>query len=170
MIQLEKFTSKDFDRFISWIANEEEMVQFAGPLFNYPVTYEQLYSYLNQNKKHPFRVKLVETGEIIGHCELNFENDIPRLGRILIGNKDLRNKDIGKLILRELINIVFTTTSYTSIDLNVYDWNLSAIACYQKMGFKINPHVTSTITVKNKVWNAHNMKLDKADYLNINSM
>lgn len=166
MIQLERFTSEDFDRFISWISSEEEMIQFAGPLFSYPVTHEQLYSYLNQHKKHPFRVKLVETGEIIGHCELNFENEIPRLARILIGNKGLRNRGLGKLIIRELINSVFSTTNYTTIDLNVYDWNLSAIACYQKMGFKINPHVTTTMTVKDKVWNAHNMILNKADYLN----
>jgi hypothetical protein len=39
MIVLKKFIQDDFDRFIPWIRNEEQLVQFAGSLLNYPLSY-----------------------------------------------------------------------------------------------------------------------------------
>lgn len=164
MIQLEKFSREDFDRFISWIDNEEDMIQFAGPLFSYPITHNQLEEYLKQSKKLPFRIKLVETDDIIGHCELNFENETPRLSRILIGEKSLRNKGLGKLVVHKMIDIVFSTTSYNAVDLSVFDWNLNAVACYKKIGFKVRPELESTMIVSNKTWTASNMILEKVEY------
>lgn len=53
MIALERFTEVDFERLISWIKNEEELVQFAGDYFKYPLTNQALYSYINQSKESP---------------------------------------------------------------------------------------------------------------------
>lgn len=164
MISLEKFTEKDFDRFIGWINCEEELIQFAGPLFRYPLSSDQLYDYLNQKKKVPYRVKLNETQQIIGHCELNYENKTPRLSRILIGDKDLRNKGVGKNILHTMINIVFTTTEFDSIDLSVFNWNLNAINCYKKIGFVIRPELETSMIVNGQCWKAHNMILTRSNY------
>ena len=165
MVQLEKFTKDDFERFISWIDSEEELIQFAGPLFNYPLSHQQLNNYLTQQKKSPYRVRLIETNEIIGHCELNFENKLPRLSRILIGDKRLRNRGIGNCILHQMISLIFTTTTiHTAIDLSVFDWNHNAVACYEKIGFKIRPEIKSSMLVSGKHWNAYNMILSRDDY------
>lgn len=164
MISLERFTENDFDRFISWIKDEEELIQFAGPLFKYPLSYDQLYDYLKQRKKVPYRIKLNETKQIIGHCELNYENEIPRLSRIIIGENSLRNKGLGKKIIVAMIDIVFHSTDYPAIDLNVFDWNLNAIACYRQIGFVIRPELQTSIMVSGKNWNAHNMILKKSNY------
>ncbi len=56
--------------------------------------------------KIPYRVKLIDTGRIIGHCELNFENEVPRLSFILIDEKQLGNQGLGKQIIKEMINSV----------------------------------------------------------------
>lgn len=168
MIQLEKFSKDDFDKFISWIISEEELVQFAGPLFTYPLSHQQLNDYLLQHKKSPYKIRFIETGEIIGHCELNFENELPRLSRILIGEKSLRNKGIGTLVLYQIIDLLFTTTTHQAVDLSVFDWNHNAIACYHKIGFKIRPELKSSMLVSGKNWNAFNMILQREDYLAIN--
>jgi len=164
MIELEKFTKDDFDRFISWIGSEEALIQFAGPLFQYPLSHAQLDNYVAQQKKQPFKVRLIETNEIIGHCELNLERDIPRLSRILIADKGLRNKGIGKSILKKMIDHLFTTTQHTEVDLSVFDWNYNAIACYEKIGFKARPDLNSTMMVSGKNWNAFNMTLSRDDF------
>ncbi|MEC5143456.1 GNAT family protein [Chitinophaga sp. 212800010-3] len=164
MITLEKFTTEDFDRFISWIGTEEELVQFAGPIFTYPLTREQLYRYQQSVGKQPFRVRLTATGEVIGHCELNFENYLPRLSRILIGDREMRNRGLGKLIVRELVNRLFSTTIHDMVDLNVYDWNANAIAAYTRLGFRVNPEKEKTVQVGNATWRAYNMILKKADW------
>jgi RimJ/RimL family protein N-acetyltransferase len=170
MILLEKFTNDDFDRLISWIDNEEELIQFAGPLFNYPLSHQQLNNYLIQQKKSPYRIRLIETGEIIGRCELNFENELPRLSRILIGEKHLRNNGIGKLVLYQMIDLLFTTTTTThkAVDLSVFDWNHNAIACYKKIGFTIRPELKSSMLVSGKNWNAFNMILSRDNYFAAN--
>ncbi|RZK70264.1 MAG: N-acetyltransferase [Pedobacter sp.] len=165
MIALDKFSEKDFDRLISWIENEEDLIQFAGPIFQYPLSRLQLSSYLQQSKKVPLRVRLVNTGEIIGHCEINFENEIPRLSRILIGEKKMRNQGYGKMVVREMIKITFTETKSLAIDLNVFDWNLNAIACYQKMGFTTQPEKKSSMTVGKEFWTAQNMILMREHFV-----
>ena len=130
--------------------------------------YEQLNSYLLQQKKSPYKIRWIETSEIIGHCELNFENELPRLSRILIGEKNLRNKGIGTLVMHQLINLLFKTTTHTAVDLSVFDWNLNAIACYKKIGFTIRPELKSSMIVSRKNWNAFNMILRRDDYYAIN--
>lgn len=164
MIQLEAFTQEDFDRFMSWVDNEEALVQFAGPLFTYPLTHEQLENYLAQTKKKPFKIRLQETGDVIGHCELNLEKNMPRLSRILIGDQRMRNKGLGKQVVREMVKLLFTTMAHTAVDLSVYEWNHNAITCYEQMGFRINPGQGTTTEVGGKVWKAHNMVLQKSDW------
>lgn len=166
MIELQYFLEADFDQFIFWIKNEEEMVQFAGPVFSYPVNHEQLKEYINDRTKRAFKVLLSSTGETIGHCELNLQNPVPRLSRILIGDKSFRNKGIGKEIVRSLLNDVFTTTDFEIVDLSVFDWNRNAIASYQSVGFVINQGLESHMNVKGETWTAYNMIIRKQDYYN----
>lgn len=164
MITLEPFTTDDFDRLIAWIKSEEELIRFAGPLFKYPLTHDQLDDYLAQTKKQPYRIKLNQTQQIIGHCELNFENEMPRVSRILIGESSLRNQGIGQQVVRAMIEIIFNTTDHEAIDLSVFDDNLNAIACYRKIGFRIRPGFETSMLVAGNSWNALNMLLEKYDY------
>ena len=50
MIRLEPFTNNDFLRLINWMCSERELVQFAGPIFSYPLTENQLAEYLNKEE------------------------------------------------------------------------------------------------------------------------
>ena len=103
MIKLEPFTENDFENLISWITSERELVQFAGPIFSYPLTKNQLNDYLTKEDLIPKKIVDIESGEVIGHCELNFLNEFPRLARILIGNKKYRGKGLGK----QLVTLMF---------------------------------------------------------------
>ncbi|WP_207420200.1 GNAT family N-acetyltransferase [Desertivirga brevis] len=121
MIKLETFGYEDFDRLISWVKSEKEMIQFAGPVFTYPLTREQLIQYSTNKVRQVFKVRLISTGEVVGHCELNFQNQIPRLSRILIGDSTLRNQGMGKAIVRSLLDRVFESTCHDSVDLTVFN-------------------------------------------------
>ena len=50
MLKLEPFTQDDFSKLISWIDTKRELVQFAGDLFTYPLSEDQLHAYLSQEK------------------------------------------------------------------------------------------------------------------------
>jgi len=54
MIKLEQFDETDFDRLISWVDSEEFMLQFAGPIFTFPLTIDQLESYISDKNRFAF--------------------------------------------------------------------------------------------------------------------
>jgi len=163
MIELLPFTNSDFTTFKSWIKNEKELYQFAGPIFNFPLTDTQLNSYLKRTDLIPYKVVLKSTGKSIGHCELNFENGNKRLSRILIGDESLRGQKIGKRIVIKMIELFFQDNTIKTIDLNVFDWNIAAIKCYESVGFKINQAYKSQSKVDGKVWKKLNMYLDREE-------
>ena len=161
MIELESFNQGDFVVFKAWIQSEEELLQFAGRTFSYPVTDEQLVNYINTPDKRSFKVVLKATNETIGHCSLNFENGNYTLCRILVGNKELRGQKIGEQIIRKMADLLFLDPKIDKVDLNVFDFNKAAIRCYEKVGFKIDHKNTTEITVKGKPWTRLNMVLER---------
>lgn len=165
MVHLEKFEQADFEKFKSWIPNQHELFQFAGPIFTYPVTDEQLTIYSTDEKRSAFKVVLTQTGEAIGHCELNFENPLPRLSRILIGEKSLRGKGIGKLIVNEMLKELFLKRSFESADLNVFDWNTGAIKCYEQAGLVINKDIVYRYNNNGHITTVLNFGISKEKWL-----
>ncbi|BDD06530.1 GNAT family N-acetyltransferase [Aureibacter tunicatorum] len=138
MIELKPFTEEDFETLISWVNSKEELYQFAGSIFDYPLTDDQLKNYIQMEDKKPFKVVLSSTNESIGHCELNFENGNRRISRVLLGRKDLRGMNIGGQIIRNLVELMFENPEKQEVDLNIFDWNKAAINCYQKVGFNFS--------------------------------
>ena len=166
MITLEKFGKQDFDRLISWIDTEELMIQFSGSIFNYPITHEQLEKYLNDHIRMVYKVTLVETGETIGHCELDKIDEKNRsagICRVLIGDIKYRNKGFGKMIIRELIKIAFSDLHIHRLHLNVFDFNCQAIRCYEECGFSIEGLLMDTTRIGNKYWSVYNMSIINKD-------
>lgn len=161
MIELQEFTPLDFDTFISWINNEKELFQFAGPIFTFPLTRDQLENYLKMDDLVPFKVVWTETNEVIGHCELNYQKGHHRLSRILIGNKSFRGQKIGEQIVFKMAEKFFEDPEVDQVDLNVFDWNLAAIKCYENAGFKINPFYIRTMRVTGDTWVRLNMDLTR---------
>lgn len=161
MINLVPFLESDFDTFKSWITDEEQLFQFAGTIFSYPVTNEQLQKYIQMTDRKPYKVILNSTNEVIGHCEQNFENGNNRLSRILVTSEELRGQKIGEHIVRKMVNLFFKDEKVDQVDLNVFQWNKNAIRCYEKVGFKIDNTQTSTLIINDKTWTLLNMKLKK---------
>jgi RimJ/RimL family protein N-acetyltransferase len=161
MIDLVPFTENDFETFKGWVHSEEELFQFAGPIFSYPLTNQQLRNYIKMTDKRPLKVVLNSTNETIGHCELNFQNGNNRLSRILVGNKELRGQKIGEKIVRKMVDLLFQDPNINEVDLNTFDWNTGAIKCYEKVGFKINHDNTGDMLVNGEVWKKLNLTLKR---------
>jgi len=167
MIKLEPFTKNDFSRLISWIKNEEELIQFAGPTFAFPLTEAQLEKYLENKNTNAFRVIDQFSENIIGHCEVYLTETSAKLCRILIGEKSFRGKGLGLEVVNLLLEKCFKEFKSSLVELNVYDWNIGAIKCYEKAGFVVNPEKSKTITINGNAWNSINMTLAKKDWTNL---
>ena len=164
MIHFQPFNSTDFERLKNWLISEKELIQFAGPLFTFPLTNEQLEKYSSSDKRKIYTICLDETNEVIGHCEFNFENQIPRISRVLIGDEKMRNRGIGTEIIRKMSETFFSDSAVSIIDLNVFAWNDRAIHCYENLGFRINTTTLFDLEVEGKFWENHNMVLTRENF------
>lgn len=165
MITIEKFERQDFDRLISWIDDEASLVQFAGPVFRFPLTRDQLETYIAAPDRFAFRIIHTASGQHIGHAEISLlEGNRAKLCRILIGDKKHRGQGLGQRITGLLAAYAFDRLGASAAELNVYDWNTAAIRCYQKTGFKIHDDQKSSLAVKGQRWISLHMSLDKRDW------
>ncbi|MDX9694168.1 MAG: GNAT family protein [Bacteroidales bacterium] len=167
MIRLEEFTNKDFERFIGWIDNENFMYQFAGSIFSFPITEDQLIEYVSDNNRKIYKVINQITDKVIGHGEINRidkRNRNARLCRILIADKNDRNKGFGEMIINELLQMGFKELKLHRIDLGVFEFNKSAIKCYEKCGFTIEGLLRESFVIDNKFLSAYNMSLLRREW------
>jgi RimJ/RimL family protein N-acetyltransferase len=168
-IKLSPFLKTDFGRLISWVDNEETMVQFAGTYFSFPLTETQLEQYLKDKNRFVYKVVHTPTKTVIGHAEIFFNHTTAILCRILIGEKIYRGKGIGQQIINALLEISFNQHGASTVMLNVFEWNVIAIRCYEKVGFSINPGKLYTSQVNGKAWTRLSMSIDKLTWINLNS-
>ena len=142
MLKLEPFNQDDFSRLINWVDTKRELVQFAGDLFTYPLSEHQLHAYLSKEKLVAKKIIHIESGEIIGYCELNFLNEYPRLSRILIGKKQNRGLGYGAKIIRLMVDAIQKEIPSKQVDLRVFGYNTITIKLYEKEGFIIQEKQT----------------------------
>ena len=161
MIELKPFNKDDFQTLISWIKSEKDLIQFAGLVFSYPLTNNQLHKYVNDLNRKVFKIVDSVNGLTIGHSEIYFKDNSAKLCRILIGNIKYRGKGICEKIIQKLVDISFENINIKKVELSVFDWNIPAIKCYKKVGFQFDRENIKTAKIKNEIWTAINMKIER---------
>lgn len=144
MIELQRFEKSDFERLIGWIPDERFLIQWAGPLFRWPLDIEQLQTYLGdsegeQPKRYIFKAVDSVDGAVVGHIEIRLhghETPTGVLSRVLIGETKHRDNGYGQQMVQLAVEYGFNRLSLDQIDLAVLDFNEAAIHCYQKIGFE----------------------------------
>jgi RimJ/RimL family protein N-acetyltransferase len=144
MIELHSFTRTDIEALIRWIDSPEFLMQWGGPRLSYPLDESQIGEILLQTAgSEPtalvFKAICSICQQSVGHIELSNidrNNKSARVCRVLVGPKSLRGRGRGAEMLRAVLRIGFEQLSLHRIELVVFDFNESAIACYEKAGFQ----------------------------------
>lgn len=144
MVKLEYFGKEDFKQLIEWMNSEHLLTNWAGSLFKYPLTDESLDWYIENtnelNKSDAYIYKAVDTrnGKTVGHISLggvSEKNKAARISRVLVGNTAERGQGYCKAMVNAVLKIGFEELALHRISLGVYDFNTSAIRCYENCGF-----------------------------------
>ncbi|MEB9981826.1 GNAT family protein, partial [Bacillus cereus] len=138
VIKLESFKKSDFKQLINWINSEEFLIQWSGNAFTFPLDEQQLEKYIESANTLAFKVVDEETSDVIGHISLGQIDNInksARIGKVLVGNTKMRGRSIGKHMMKAVLHIAFDELKLHRVTLGVYDFNTSAISCYEKIGF-----------------------------------
>ncbi len=164
-IELKLFERKDFARLKSWVESPEFLLQWAGPIFRYPLDEAQLEKYIQESESAPpsrriFKVEDKDDHEVIGHIELDHidrRNRSATVCRVLVGEPSLRRKGIGFQMVRKLLQIGFEEMRLHRIDLVVFDFNEAAIRCYEKAGFVKEGRLRESRRIGSEYWSLYQL-------------
>lgn len=169
-LKLSQLIEEDLNTLLGWAEDEKTMLQWCGPVFDFPLTIDQLKEYFSESQTPaPKRIlfKAVdENGIMKGMCELGSidrRNGIASLCRIFV-DKKYRGRGIAELMIRKLINIAFSELNVYRIELNVYTYNTPAFKCYEKLGFVREGMKRKVTKYYNEYWDGYFYALLKEDW------
>lgn len=99
---------------------------------------------------------------MIGHISLDNidkKNKSARLGKVLVGDGSLRGRGIGPVMIEKVLKIAFEELSLHKVSLGVFDFNKSAIACYENVGFVKEGLLRDSRKIKDEYWNLWEMSI-----------
>ncbi|MBI4787093.1 MAG: GNAT family N-acetyltransferase [Chloroflexi bacterium] len=174
-IELEPFTRADFGRLIAWSPTPEFLLQWSGPIFYFPLDEAQLENYMRGAEgddpvRKIFRVVDRADGAVVGHIELgeiNLANRSATICRVLIGDPAMRGRGLGEQMVRRVLAIGFGELGLHRIDLGVFEFNHAAIACYEKIGFRIEGLRRDARRIGDAYWSAWTMSILEHEWTNI---
>lgn len=163
MLQLIPFKERDFQTLFNWIDSPRFLMQWGGPMFNYPLTHLQLMNYKDAQDRRAFQVYDTDLGETIGHLSIGRINKDKKQGRIgkVIVSPDCRGKGYGERMIQLISTYAFQTLELEKVTLGVFDFNKGAIRCYEKAGFTIDYHLKDHRPFEDETWSLYEMSLHK---------
>ncbi|MEC2256661.1 GNAT family protein [Bacillus cereus] len=162
VIKLKTFKKSDFKQLINWINSEEFLIQWSGNAFTFPLDEQQLEKYIESANTLAFKVVDEETSDVIGHISLGQIDNInksARIGKVLVGNTKMRGRSIGKHMMKAVLHIAFDELKLHRVTLGAYDFNISAISCYEKIGFVKEGLLRESKRVGETYWNLWEMSM-----------
>jgi RimJ/RimL family protein N-acetyltransferase len=167
MIRLEFFTKNDFKQLIGWIHNEQLLTNWSGSLFRFPLTEESLDWYLEDTNDMEtsdaliYKAIDVNNGHSVGHISLGSisrKNRSARISRVLVSDTE-QGRGICSAMVNEITAIGFTQLKLHRISLGVYDFNRSAIRCYERSGFVKEGLQRDILRFNNEFWSLVEMSI-----------
>ncbi|KZZ83120.1 GNAT family N-acetyltransferase [Bacillus sp. SJS] len=172
MIRLEPFTMGDAAELIEWIPSAEFLMQWGGPEFLFPLTFEQIEGYVHGSDQRVFKAVEEESGAAAGHIclsKIDLKNESCRISRVLI-NPATRGQGYGFTLVQQALNFAFLELNVHRVTLGVFDFNKAAIACYKKAGFTIEGHFKDSRKMKDSFWSIYEMAILKHEWEEVRSI
>jgi RimJ/RimL family protein N-acetyltransferase len=82
----------------------------------------------------------------------------------------MRGQGIGRLMIEEILKIAFRELKLHRVSLGVFDFNKSAIACYEKAGFVKEGLLRDSVRMGNEYWNLWEMSILESEWLGKKNM
>ncbi|PEJ03904.1 GNAT family N-acetyltransferase [Bacillus wiedmannii] len=162
VIKLETFKKSNFKQLINWIDSEEFLIQWSGNAFAYPLNELQLENYIESSNTLAFKVIDEDSLEVVGHISLGQIDNInksARIGKVLVGDTKMRGRSLGKHMMKAVLQVAFEELKLHRVTLGVYDFNISAISCYEKTGFVKEGLLRESKKVGETYWNLWEMSM-----------
>ena len=157
--------SRDYEYIEKWIDDEKTHALWCANLIPYPVTKENFHAFLEKNAVEWTDSAYVATetnGEIIGFfCySINVDDNAGFLKFVIVYHNK-RGTGYGKEMLKLALQYAFDITGVELVQLNVFDENVVAKHCYEKIGFIEESIAKNIFSYKDELWSGCHMIVTK---------
>lgn len=172
MIHLEYFTPSDFDQLIAWIDSPRLLMNWSGPMFNFPLTREKLDWYLQDTNTlgaadvYIFKALDTATGAVVGHISLGSisrKNSSARVSRVFV-DPQYRGRGFAAAMLTQVLGFGFGQLQLHRIDLGVYDFNEAAIRAYTRAGMQREGCSRDILRYEGEYWSLVEMSMLRPEW------
>lgn len=151
----------DYEYIEKWIDDEKTHALWCANLISYPVTKEKLHDLLEKNATEWTDSAYVATetnGKITGFfCySINVDDNTGFL-KFVIVDHNKRGTGCGKEMLKLTLRYAFEITGVRFVQLNVFEENIAAKHCYEKVGFIEESITKNVFSYKNELWSRCHM-------------
>jgi RimJ/RimL family protein N-acetyltransferase len=166
-VALRPFEEDDFPFVLHSITSANELLQWAGPGFSWPLNEAQLRDYRDKGVQDPdtFQpLSVLEDDAVVGHVQLVLDrkNDLGYIGRVLVSPAE-RGRGLGEALMQEVVRLALDDLRLHRISLNVFDFNNAAIRCYERVGFIKEGHLRDTRRATDGYWSMFVMGMLSTD-------
>ena len=156
---------KDFEYLAKWIDDEKIHALWCANLMPYPVTKENLHSFLEKNAMEwtdSAYVATEDNGKVTGFfCYSVNVDDNSGFLKLIVVDREKRGAGYGKKMLQLALKYAFEITGVESVRINVFDRNAAAKHCYEKIGFVEESISKDIFPYKDETWNRCHMIIKK---------
>jgi len=172
LISLRPFEEQDFLLLVSEIENPRFILQWSGPKYTFPLTWEQLDLRIRKTVEgeksiYIFKALDRESDQTIGFVELSIRDFVFKVGNVesVLVFRKYRGKGYGRQLMAAIVDFAFQKLDMNELTLSVFDFNVSAKTCYQHIGFEVYEVGAPPREFETENWSFVRMKLTKARWL-----
>jgi len=169
-IQILPMHGSDLPKLIEWAENEMTLIQWCGPVFEFPLSIHQLEEYfkptLDQVPSRYIFKAVKERSDMIGMTEIGSidrKNLIASLCRIFV-EKNYRGQGVADRLINTALNFGFKKMNMIRMELRVYTFNSGAVKTYEKLGFKREGLMRKVTKYKDEFWDGYIYSILKEEW------
>lgn len=164
-IYLSPINREDYIKYTEWLNDLE--VSIALFEMKNPITQESEKQILEElSKENVYAIVLKDEDKLIGNVGLHNINWISRTAEvgILIGDKNYWGQGYAREAINLILDYAFNVINLHMVYLKVYSYNVSAIKCYEKIGFKYAGRLREAIEVAGERYDVIYMDILKDEF------
>lgn len=147
---------KDFVYLQKWITDQRTHALWCANIIPYPLRKETLAIVLENDARDwggKAYTMLDEYERPIGFFVFSVnKNDNTGFLRFVVLDNTLRGQGVGVQMLQQISEFAFELTGVSAVQLNVFDVNLPARKCYEKVGFVEDAMTPNVFVFQNEQW------------------
>ncbi len=133
------FRPGDTEALLHWARTPDELLQWTGPRFAFPLDEHQLAEYADTvgEDRHLISAVTSTTETVVAHAELTVltQHELGQVGRVAVDPK-MRGRGIAGRLMDWLIAFAFDDLHLHRLELVAFSFNEPALRCYKRAGFR----------------------------------